>query len=142
MCAWDTESFLFLFDMKVRELTDKIQSMTEEDDPIMVAVNAKVEEWKVDITMNHNDSKLQSLGLNYSERSQIWWWHKSLLTQRVLSGKDDDILVYQQMIRDLREKLRSAQLDVNKSNVIALQQVRSLTLHVSDFSPPMVLVST
>ncbi|CAJ0922437.1 unnamed protein product [Ranitomeya imitator] len=75
------------YKLQVTELTDQLKAKNEEDDPVMVAVNLKVEEWK-----------------------------------GILASKDEAMLEYQQMVHNLREKLKVAELDAEKSSVLALQQ--------------------
>lgn len=46
--------------------------------------------------------------------------------QNILASKDDELLQYQQMLFHLKEKLKMAQLDVDRNSIMALQQVQSV----------------
>ncbi|XP_040450572.1 centrosomal protein of 290 kDa isoform X7 [Falco naumanni] len=78
------------YKFQIQELSDQLKAKNEEDDPLMAAVNAKVEEWK-----------------------------------KILASKDDELLEYQQTLFNLKEKMKMAQLDVDRNSILALQQIIS-----------------
>ncbi|XP_009960120.1 PREDICTED: centrosomal protein of 290 kDa-like, partial [Leptosomus discolor] len=98
------------YKFQVQELSDQLKAKNEEDDPLMAAVNAKVEEWK-----------------------------------KILASKDDELLEYQQMLFHLKEKMKMAQLDVDRNSILALQQgvqdrdaqIRLLTEQVEQYTKEM-----
>ncbi|XP_071621872.1 centrosomal protein of 290 kDa isoform X4 [Heliangelus exortis] len=78
------------YKLQIQELSDQLKAKNEEDDPLMAAVNEKVEEWK-----------------------------------KILAAKDDELLEYQKTLFNLEEKLKMAQLDVDRNSIVALQQIIS-----------------
>ncbi|XP_010177449.1 PREDICTED: centrosomal protein of 290 kDa [Mesitornis unicolor] len=98
------------YQFQVQELSEQLKAKNEEDDPLMAAVNAKVEEWK-----------------------------------KILASKDNELLEYQQMLFNLKEKMKMAQLDVDRNSILTLQQgvqerdaqIKLLTEQVEQYTKEM-----
>ncbi|NXL75491.1 CE290 protein, partial [Leptocoma aspasia] len=123
------------YKFQVQDLSDQLKAKNEEDDPLMAAVNAKVEEWKVFL------STFKILFRNYFNCSD------GILSsfQQILASKDDELLEYQQMLFNLEEKMKMVQLDVDRNSILSLQQgvqerdaqIRLLTEQVEQYTKEM-----
>ncbi|NXY33837.1 CE290 protein, partial [Pomatorhinus ruficollis] len=123
------------YKFQVQDLSDQLKAKNEEDDPLMAAVNAKVEEWKVFFStfkiLFRNDFKCSD-GILSS-------------FQKILASKDDELLEYQQMLFNLEEKMKMVQLDVDRNSILSLQQgvqerdaqIRLLTEQVEQYTKEM-----
>ncbi|NWY65941.1 CE290 protein, partial [Erithacus rubecula] len=123
------------YKFQVQDLSDQLKAKNEEDDPLMAAVNEKVEEWKVYF------STFKFLFRNYFKCSD------GVLSsfQKILASKDDELLQYQQMLFNLEEKMKMVQLDVDRNSILSLQQgvqerdaqIRLLTEQVEQYTKEM-----
>ncbi|NWZ38688.1 CE290 protein, partial [Brachypodius atriceps] len=123
------------YKFQVQDLSDQLKAKNEEDDPLMAAVNAKVEEWKVFF------SAFKILFRNQFKCSD------GILSsfQKILASKDDELLQYQQMLFNLEEKMKMVQLDVDRNSILSLQQgvqerdaqIRLLTEQVEQYTKEM-----
>ncbi|NWW04015.1 CE290 protein, partial [Oreocharis arfaki] len=123
------------YKFQVQDLSDQLKAKNEEDDPLMAAVNAKVEEWKVFF------STFKIIFRNYFKFSDGIFSS----FQKILASKDDEILEYQQMLFNLEEKMKMVQLDVDRNSILSLQQgvqerdaqIRLLTEQVEQYTKEM-----
>ncbi|XP_041072156.1 centrosomal protein of 290 kDa isoform X2 [Carcharodon carcharias] len=130
--------------LQVQDLTNQLQVMTEEEDPVMLAVNAKIEEWKKVLTAKEKEiseyqEKLQELQTKLviaefdADKSNV------ITLQQVLQVRDNQVkvLVEQieqytkeadsnaQIIEDLKtqlEKESNFPALNQQSKIVALQQ--------------------
>ncbi|NXH84352.1 CE290 protein, partial [Edolisoma coerulescens] len=123
------------YKFQVQDLSDQLKAKNEEDDPLIAAVNAKVEEWKVFFCT------FKIIFRNYFKCSD------GILSsfQKILASKDDELLEYQQMLFNLEEKMKMVQLDVDRNSILSLQQgvqerdaqIRLLTEQVEQYTKEM-----
>ncbi|NXD33359.1 CE290 protein, partial [Copsychus sechellarum] len=123
------------YKFQVQDLSDQLKAKNEEDDPLMAAVNEKVEEWKVFFStfkiLFRSNFKCSDGVLSYF--------------QKILASKDDELLEYQQMLFNLEEKMKMVQLDVDRNSILSLQQgvqerdaqIRLLTEQVEQYTKEM-----
>ncbi|XP_015262907.1 PREDICTED: centrosomal protein of 290 kDa [Gekko japonicus] len=104
---------------KMTDEYNKMKLIVQQSDIVMDQLRKEKEQYKLQVhelaeqlkAKNEEDDPLMAA---VNEKVEEW--------KEMLASKDDEIAEYQQMLLTLKEKLKMAQLDADKSSVMALQQ--------------------
>nr|XP_020633204.1 centrosomal protein of 290 kDa isoform X2 [Pogona vitticeps] len=127
---------------KMTDEYNKMKLIVQQSDIVMDQLRKEKEQYKQQVhelmeqlrAKNEEDDPLMAA---VNEKVEEW--------KEILASKDDEIIEYQQMLMNLREKLKVAQLDADKSSVMALQQglqerdsqIKLLTEQVEQYTKEM-----
>ncbi|XP_053262736.1 centrosomal protein of 290 kDa isoform X7 [Podarcis raffonei] len=107
---------------KMTDEYNKMKLIVQQSDIVVDQLKKEKEQYKFQVhelmeqlkAKNEEDDPLMAA---VNEKVEEW--------KGILASKDEEIIEYQQMLLTLREKLKMAHLDADKSSVMALQQIIS-----------------
>ncbi|NXW59688.1 CE290 protein, partial [Eurystomus gularis] len=127
---------------KMTDEYNKMKLVVQQSDLIMDQLRKEKEQYKFQVqdlsdqlkAKNEEDDPLMA-ALN----AKVEEW------KQILASKDDELLEYQQMLFNLKEKMKMAELDVDRNSILALQQglqerdaqIRLLTEQVEQYTKEM-----
>ncbi|XP_061310623.1 centrosomal protein of 290 kDa-like [Pezoporus flaviventris] len=104
---------------KMTDEYNKMKLIVQQSDTIMDHLRKEKEQYKFQVQELSDQLKAKNeedYPLMAAVNAKVEEW------KNILASKDDELLEYQQMLFKLKEKLKMAQLDVDRNSIMALQQ--------------------
>ncbi|KAM4670368.1 centrosomal protein of 290 kDa isoform 4-T7 [Amazona ochrocephala] len=127
---------------KMTDEYNKMKLIVQQSDTVMDHLRKEKEQYKFQVQELSDQLKAKNeedYPLMAAVNAKVEEW------KNILASKDDELLQYQQMLFNLKEKLKMAQLDVDRNSIMAFQQgveerdarIRLLTEQVEQYTREM-----